>query len=116
MILSGPSDFQPHGYLRGMRLFDFATPLKLNGQVAGYVRVGLDRGASEQILSENERQIFILAALVMVIMLLSMWFLYQSQNRHITRIVEMERRLEKAERLSALGKLAAAWPMRSATP
>lgn len=91
----------------GMRLFDFATPLKLNGQVAGYVRIGLDRGATDQILSENERQIFIFAALVMGIMLLSMWFLYQSQNRHISRIVEMERRLEKAERLSALGKLAA---------
>ncbi|NPU86012.1 MAG: hypothetical protein HPY65_16165 [Syntrophaceae bacterium] len=91
----------------GKRLFDFVTPLKLNGQVAGYVRVGLERDAVDQILSENERQIFIFAALVMVIMLLSMWFLYQSQNRHITRIVEMERRLEKAERLSALGKLAA---------
>jgi signal transduction histidine kinase len=91
----------------GHALFDFATPLRLNNQVAGYVRVGLDRDAADQILSENERQIFIFAALVMAIMFLSMWFLYQSQNRHIARIVEMERRLEKAERLSALGKLAA---------
>jgi signal transduction histidine kinase len=91
----------------GHALFDFATPLKLNDQVAGYARVGLDRDAVDQILTENERQIFIFAALVMAIMLLSMWFLYQSQNRHIARIVEMERRLEKAERLSALGKLAA---------
>jgi signal transduction histidine kinase len=36
-----------------------------------------------------------------------MWFLYYDQNRHLTGIIEMERRLEKAERLSSLGQLAA---------
>jgi len=36
-----------------------------------------------------------------------MWLLYDNQNRHLAGIVEIERRLEKAERLSALGQLAA---------
>jgi len=36
-----------------------------------------------------------------------MWVLYMNQNRHLAGIVTMERRLEKAERLSALGQLAA---------
>jgi signal transduction histidine kinase len=36
-----------------------------------------------------------------------MWLLYHDQNRHLAGIVDMERRLEKAERLSALGQLAA---------
>ena len=39
--------------------------------------------------------------------LLSMWLLYHNQNRHLAGIVAMERQLEKAERLSALGQLAA---------
>ncbi|HRV45918.1 MAG TPA: ATP-binding protein, partial [Smithellaceae bacterium] len=33
--------------------------------------------------------------------------LYHDQNRHLAGIIEMERRLEKAERLSSLGQLAA---------
>jgi signal transduction histidine kinase len=36
-----------------------------------------------------------------------MWLLYHDQNRHLAGVVDMERRLEKAERLSALGQLAA---------
>ena len=36
-----------------------------------------------------------------------MWLLYHDQNRHLAGIVEMERQLEKAERLSSLGQLAA---------
>jgi signal transduction histidine kinase len=44
---------------------------------------------------------------VILISLLAMWILYHNQNRHLAGIVEMERQLEKAERLSALGQLAA---------
>jgi signal transduction histidine kinase len=36
-----------------------------------------------------------------------MFLLYHDQNRHLAGIIEMERRLEKAERLSSLGQLAA---------
>src|SRR4030042_1173770 len=44
---------------------------------------------------------------IVIIALLSMWLLYYDQNRHLSGIIEMERRLEKAERLSSLGQLAA---------
>jgi signal transduction histidine kinase len=44
---------------------------------------------------------------VVLIAILSMWLLYHDQNRHLSGIIEMERRLEKAERLSSLGQLAA---------
>jgi len=46
-------------------------------------------------------------SLVVVVALVAMWLLYHDQNRHLAGIIEMERRLEKAERLSALGQLAA---------
>jgi len=42
-----------------------------------------------------------------VIALLSMWFLYKNQNRYLGRIQAMEERVHHAERLSALGRLAA---------
>jgi signal transduction histidine kinase len=45
--------------------------------------------------------------LIVIIALLSMWLMYKNQKAHLAGIVEMERQLEKAERLSALGQLAA---------
>jgi len=61
----------------------------------------------DKIISENRQNIFIFMLLVVVIALLSMLLLYHDQNRHLAGIIDMERRLEKAERLSSLGQLAA---------
>jgi signal transduction histidine kinase len=61
----------------------------------------------DTIIAENRRNIFIFMMLVVFIALLSMWLLYHDQNRHLAGIIDMERRLEKAERLSSLGQLAA---------
>jgi len=91
----------------GKNLLEIAAPLRLNGQVAGFIRLGLERGNTDQILAENRRNMFVFLAFVVMIALLSMWLLYHNQNRHLAGIVEMTRQLEKAERLSALGQLAA---------
>ncbi len=89
------------------KILDMAAPLKLNEKVACVVRIGLDRGSMDKIITENRLNIFIFMIFVVIIALLSMWLLYHDQNRHLAGIVDMERRLEKAERLSALGQLAA---------
>ena len=91
----------------GKSLLDIAAPLYLDDQVAGVVRLGLDREGMDRIIQENRRNIFIFMAVVVLITLLSMWILYRNQNKHLAGIIEIERRLEKAERLSALGHLAA---------
>jgi signal transduction histidine kinase len=88
-------------------ILDMASPFRLDRKIAGIVRIGLDRGSMDKIIAENRRNIFIFMLLVVGIALLSMWLLYHDQNRHLAGIIEMERRLEKAERLSALGQLAA---------
>jgi signal transduction histidine kinase len=43
---------------------------------------------------------------MVLLVVLSMGFLYRNQNRHIAKIKQMERRLNRAERLSAMGRLA----------
>jgi signal transduction histidine kinase len=58
-------------------------------------------------IAENRQHIFVFMFFIVVIALLSMWLLYHDQNQHLAGIVEMERQLEKAERLSSLGQLAA---------
>jgi signal transduction histidine kinase len=61
----------------------------------------------DKIIAENRRNIFVFMGIVVIVALLSMFLLYHDQNRHLAGIIEMERRLEKAERLSSLGQLAA---------
>ncbi|MCX7636063.1 MAG: hypothetical protein N2Z74_10020, partial [Syntrophales bacterium] len=89
------------------QLLDIAAPLYLNNQIAGIVRLGLDREGVERILEDNRKNVGILMGFTIFIAFLSLWFLYTNQNRHLAGIVAMERQLEKAERLSALGQLAA---------
>jgi signal transduction histidine kinase len=84
-----------------------AAPLYADQKIVGVVRIGLDRGSMDNIIVENRRNIFIFMGLVVIITILAMYLLYHDQNRHLSGIVEMERRLEKAERLSSLGQLAA---------
>ena len=88
-------------------ILDIAIPVYLNGQVVGVARMGLERESTEKILEENGKNILIFMGLTMLIAFLSLWMLYMNQNRHLAGIISMERKLEKAERLSALGQLAA---------
>jgi len=107
-ILAGTKKVQSRKIVsHGKKILDIAAPVFLFGKVAGVARLGLDREGTDQILEENKRNIIIFMTSVVLITLLSMWILYRNQNRHLAGIVEMERQLEKAERLSALGQLAA---------
>lgn len=88
-------------------ILDMAVSLNMNGKINGLVRLGLDRGNADRLIEENTRNVFFMLLSVVVVALLSMWILYRNQKTHLTGIVQMERQLEKAERLSSLGQLAA---------
>jgi len=88
-------------------ILDITAPFQLSDRVGGVARIGLKRESAEKILSENRRSMFLSLFFTLVVAILAMWLLYQNQNRHLSGIIEMERRLEKAERLSSLGQLAA---------
>ena len=88
-------------------LLEIIAPLRMGGEIAGIVRLGLERGNTDQILAENRRNMFVFLAFIVLIALLSMLLLYHNQNRHLAGVVEMTRQLEKAARLSSLGQLAA---------
>ncbi len=89
------------------KILDLAAPLFLDKKIVGIVRIGLDRSSMDKSLAENKQHIFVFSFFIVLIALMSMWLLYHDQNRHMAGIVEMERQLEKAERLSSLGQLAA---------
>lgn len=88
-------------------ILDMALPLYINGSIAGIVRIGLDEEGTDRILKENKRQLLSFLIFAVSITIFSMWFLHYNQNRYLASIVKIERSLEKAERLSSLGQLAA---------
>jgi len=89
------------------KILDLAAPLVVDKKIVGIVRIGLDRSSMDKSIVENRQHVFVFMFFIVVIALLSMWLLYHDQNQHLAGIVEMERQLEKAERLSSLGQLAA---------
>jgi signal transduction histidine kinase len=88
-------------------VLDVGAPLILNDKILGTIRLGLDLEGTKVILAENKRNLLFFLFFAIVITLSCLWFLYHTQNRHLARVLELDRRLQKAERLSALGQLAA---------
>jgi signal transduction histidine kinase len=108
MVLGGATRIESRKVIyEGKSILEIVTPLRMSGQIAGVIRMGLERGNTDRIIDENRRNMFVFLAFVVLIALLSMWLLYHNQNRHLSGIIKMERQLEKAERLSSLGQLAA---------
>lgn len=93
--------------LKGRNLLEVFSPVYLETTRIGFARVGLESDRADAILQRNRELLYISMALVMLIGLVSIWFLYMNQNRHLARIEEMRKQLEQSERLSALGQLAA---------
>jgi signal transduction histidine kinase len=107
-ILSGKASVSSRKVtLQGKNLFEILAPLYLDSKLAGIVRVGLQRDQADQVIGKNRTLMIISMVFIMLIGLLSIWFLYQNQNRHLARIEEMRKELQKSERLSSLGQLAA---------
>jgi signal transduction histidine kinase len=89
------------------RLLEIIVPVHLDETVVGFARLGLDRAGGDTILLENRNRMITSMIFIMVIGILSVWALYRNQKRNAERVEEMEKQLQQAERLSALGQLAA---------
>ena len=82
-------------------------PLTLNGKRMGVIHIGIGWGGTDKILEEYKRNIFIFVLFTAMLTMLSLFVFYHGHKQHISKTLDMERQLEKAERLSSLGKLAA---------
>ena len=60
----------------------------------------------DRMIGKERRWGLLSLGFMVFLVVLSMWFLYRNQNRHIARVRYMEQRLQQAERLSAMGRLA----------
>lgn len=78
----------------------------LGGEGALIARLGLNTDNLDRMIVKEKRWGMIAMGLMVFMAVLSMWFLYRNQNRHLARMQQMERKLHQAERLSAMGRLA----------
>jgi len=92
---------------QGNNLMEILAPVYLDNTVVGVARIGLERDQADRLVEKNRTLMIISMVFSILIGLLSIWFLYQNQNRHLARMEEMRKELQKSERLSSLGQLAA---------
>jgi len=85
---------------------DIIDALRLDGE-AFTGRLGVSRETADHMLKQEKRRGLVLTGCMVFIAILSMGFLYRNQAKHLANMREMERRLSRAERLSAMGRLAA---------
>ncbi|MBI5593749.1 MAG: hypothetical protein HY881_25125 [Deltaproteobacteria bacterium] len=90
-----------------IKFLEVFLPFQLDGHVVGKIRVGLETRETDAMLQEKRRHIFLWTGLMMAIGILVLGLLYQTQNRHISRLQAVQEHLYHAERLSSLAKLGA---------
>lgn len=93
--------------LDGRKLLQIKVPVQFDRGLSGVVQVALSRERADAMLVKEKKRGIVMMSFVGFIALLSMWLLYQNQNRHLRKMRAVGERLHQAERLSALGRMAA---------
>ncbi len=93
--------------IAGEHVLEIEVPVAFTAGFSGIARLGLSRERVDQLLKKEQTRVFVYMAFLVIIAFLAMWLLYKNQNRHLARMREIERQLHQAEKLSALGRLAA---------
>jgi len=91
----------------GRKMLEVVGPIHLGADAICTAWLSLSRATADQMLKKEQGRGLIFMCFMVFIAIISMWFLYRNQNRHLAKMREMERRLHQAERLSAMGRLAA---------
>ncbi|HDZ90876.1 MAG TPA: hypothetical protein ENH37_09405 [Deltaproteobacteria bacterium] len=91
----------------GKKMLEVAAPVLVDPDIPCTARLSLSRATADQMLKKERGRGIIFMCFMALMAMVSMWVLYRNQNRHLARMREMERRLNRAERLSAMGRLAA---------
>ena len=107
-VLKGKRDLSSRKVtVGGVNLLDLTVPVHLDNTIAGFGRLGLNHESCNMILRENRNRMIVSMIFIMAIGVLSMLAIYLNQKKYSLRMEEMGKRLQQAEKLSALGQLAA---------
>lgn len=85
---------------------EISLPFHLGGNVIGTARFGMESPANQLVVRERQH-IFMWMGVMFIIGLSATAFYFHAQSRHNSKLRATREKLEKAERLSSLGRLAA---------
>ena len=82
-------------------------PFRPAGKDLGLVRLGLSLKEVNPILDQSRRNIILMGMVLFGLGMISLFFIFRLQGRHLQKMKEMEKEIRLKEELSAMGQLAA---------
>ncbi len=92
---------------KGEEIFEVSKSFFVNQTPAGLIRIGFSSRDIQPILSQIKKNVFLSILSFLALGISAITLIWVNQNRHLRRLREMEDRIQRAERLSSLGHLAA---------
>jgi signal transduction histidine kinase len=90
------------------RVYEVARPLTLSGSSTGLLRIGLSTASLDRTWRRDRLNAVVLALGVLGLGVLGLAAIFYVQHRHLAEVKALEAEMERKERLSALGDMAAA--------
>jgi signal transduction histidine kinase len=88
-------------------IFEVVKPLFLKDKRVGLIRIGYSSKEILPLLGQIKKNIALSVFFFLILGISAITLIWVNQNRHLRKLKEMEDRIQLAERLSALGHLAA---------
>lgn len=89
-------------------VYEVVKPLALEGSQTGLLRIGLSTASMDRVWRRDRLQAIILGLAVLGLGILGMAAIFYTQHRHLAEVRTLEAEMERRERLSTLGDMAAA--------
>ncbi len=86
---------------------EMSRPFAPDGRSPGSIRLGLSLKGITPILYQSQKHILLMTAVLLALGIVSFFIIFQIQDRHFSRIKELEEQMRLQEELSAMGQLAA---------
>lgn len=86
---------------------EIIRPFRPGGKQLGVVRLGLSLKEVNPIVDQNRKNIILMGIGLFGLGMISLFFIFRLQNRHLQKMKEMENQIRLKEELSAMGQLAA---------
>lgn len=92
---------------RAGEFLEIVRTFRPSGKDLGRIRLGLSLKEVNPILEQAGRHIVIMSLILLGLGMISLFFIFRLQSRHLQKMREMEERIRLKEELSAMGQLAA---------
>ncbi len=99
--------FRHYQSSKGTEIFEVVKSFSLGGKITGLIRVGYTSEEIQPVLNQIKKNVFLSVFFFLILGISAIVLIWVNQNRHLRKMKEMEDRIQRAERISSLGHLAA---------